>query len=582
MVQSRTLSLLLLGALLTAPAASAARLHLDVGPTVAPLTEEAAWQAEGDALVSATHPLSPRLAVGGLAVEIPERGTLRVTALRVGPLARGNEPALAPAQARPFQAELNGSWQGVDERYTLTDASLKHDLVLRREAVAALYGGPLSATWRLELPPNTAIALEEGAGAVLRDLDGRFLARFPLPVVADAADTHPRRDVASFELRTGAGSAELDLLVDAAWLHAPERAFPLLLDPTIDLQPLDGTRTGYVTDSGFRGNDAIVAGSLALIGLGSDVRGYAQFDTSAIPDDAVITGVHLHTWLANHDNPPDAAMPTVLDIRAIGIPIDSAVVDVWNEIGPVFSPDPYVNTAVLRTGDDFCAEAFEARDYDLGPAAIADLEAQLAADWFAIGFVADSSPDPLFQHIDFIGFTEDVSGAFGCAEMTVPGGRMTLVVDYETESVCTPRNHGYWHRYCLGQDAIDPGRRGHGNGPGPQRRHDDLPAGLLAAADAAMAPYSIGACEALDEGPFSDLRLAALRELSTLHLNVAAGLLKLSCPVELAPIDETEGLVVGDAIAMMEALLADGSDRALHDARWIGEHVANREALIRE
>lgn len=582
MIQIRSLAAVVLAALVAAPVASAARIQLDAGAHLPPLSSEVAWSADEGALLAEAHPMSPRLSAEGLQVEIAGEGLLRVSALRVGPLARGERPWLAPAQHRPLVAELLGAWEGTEEQFTLRGDGVKHDLVLRAEAVAALRGGPLVATWRLDLPPATQLSLEGRSGAVLRDLDGRFLARFPLPVVADAADTHPRGDAASFELRVSGAVAELDVVVDAAWLHDPARSFPLLVDPTISLQPLDETRTGFVTETGARSEDAIVAGSLALIGFGSDVRGFAQFDTSAIPDDALITSVTLQTWLANHDNPPDTAMPTVFDIRPLDVDVDSPALDVHAAIGPVFAPAPYVNTAVLRTGADFCAEAFEYREYELGPAAAADLESQLAGDRFAVGFVADSSPDPLFAHVDLIGFSEDVAGAFGCAEDTVPGGRMTLVVEYETESVCTPRNHGYWHRYCLGQGVIDPGRHGRGKGPGPKKRHDDLPAGLLAVADAALSDHGLGACQALDEGPFSDARLAALRELATLELNLAANLLERSCPVELAPVDEREGLTVDDAILRMEELLDDGSDRALHDARWIGEHVANGEALVRE
>jgi hypothetical protein len=95
-----------------------------------------------------------------------------------------------------------------------------------------------------------------------------------------------------------------------------------------------------------------------------------------------------------------------------------------------------------------------------------------------------------------------------------------------------------------------------------------------------MAAHGLTACQALDEGPLSDPRLAALRELATLRLNLAAGLLKSSCPVELRPVVDGDDLTVADALSLMEARLADGSVEALHEARWIGEHVANGEALL--
>jgi hypothetical protein len=580
MVNSRSSLVIALALLLPALSSDAAQLRLAAGGSSAQLPSTTAWEQDGQALVAGQHPLLPRLQAESLEVTVPGTGVLRMTALRMSSLERGEEPVLMAAQAQPRVAELHASWTGVGERFSLQSTALKHDLVLHRDALDELAGADLHATWLIELPAGTSLALEGGAGAVLRNADGSFAARFPHPEIGDASGAHLQAGIARYELSPVGAGVELTVIVPATWLGAPERALPLLIDPTLELEPFDGTLTGFVTEAGVRSDDAIVAGSLALIGFGSDARGFAQFDTTAIPDDATITGVHLEAWIANHDNPPDSAEPTVLDIRPCLVPVDSPIDVVHDAIGPVFSADPYVNTAVLRTGDGFCAEAFEFQGYDLGPDAAAHLEAQLAADWFAVGFVADTSPDPLFQHVDIIGFSEEVSG-IGCAIPSVADGRIALVVDYETDSLCVPRNHGYWHRYCLGQDAIDPGRRGSGNGPGPKKAHDDLPAGLLATADGAMAAHGLGACQALDEGPFSDARLAALRELSTLRMNMAASFLKASCPVELHPVDDRPDLTVGDAVELMEALILDGSDEALHDARWIGEHVANGEALVR-
>ena len=97
-----------------------------------------------------------------------------------------------------------------------------------------------------------------------------------------------------------------------------------------------------------------------------------------------------------------------------------------------------------------------------------------------------------------------------------------------------------------------------------------------------MASHGLTACQALDEGPFSDPRLAALRELATMELNMAAGLLKSSCPVELRPVVDDDGLTVADAVSHVLMRLSDGSPEALREARWIGEHVVNGEALVRE
>jgi hypothetical protein len=187
--------------------------------------------------------------------------------------------------------------------------------------------------------------------------------------------------------------------------------------------------------------------------------------------------------------------------------------------------------------------------------------------------------------INYISTTDTGTLDFTEADRTVPTENRAFVENLVQflctrglECECAPFNHGWWHRVCLGTDQIDPGRNGQGNGPD---EHPDRPINgqVFTGADAAMAPHGILACQALDEGPFSDERLAALRELATIHLNLQARFLTTGCPVELHPVEDGDGLTVRDAIAFMEQRLADGSRRALREARWIGEHVNNREAL---
>lgn len=146
-------------------------------------------------------------------------------------------------------------------------------------------------------------------------------------------------------------------------------------------------------------------------------------------------------------------------------------------------------------------------------------------------------------------------------------------------SRCEPRGHGFWHRACLGWDAIHPGGNGHGQGPGTSPRTQVYDASLDAIVDAEMAAQGAGACESLDEGALTDPRAAAHRELATLRFNLAARLLATTCPVELAPVLRGDGLTVRDALDEMTRLLRLGDDDAARDARWIGEHVNVGEAL---
>ena len=154
-------------------------------------------------------------------------------------------------------------------------------------------------------------------------------------------------------------------------------------------------------------------------------------------------------------------------------------------------------------------------------------------------------------------------------------------LDVEADCVCVPRNHGYWHRYCLGTDTIDPGRNGGGEGPGPSKDSILFDPGLVDEVDPFLARFGIQACAALDDGPFSDPRVAALRELSVLYLNLKAGYLQRGCPIELHPKAEGENLLVVDGMDLLIEAIENGTTTERRDGRWIVGHIANREALLR-
>ena len=57
-----------------------------------------------------------------------------------------------------------------------------------------------------------------------------------------------------------------------------------------------------------------------------------------------------------------------------------------------------------------CVDAYRLFLYDLGTAADANLEARLPSDQFTLGFRSEVRDDPVFDHIDYIGYPEQVDG----------------------------------------------------------------------------------------------------------------------------------------------------------------------------
>ena len=449
-----------------APALAGARtwvLPAGGGASAEASERPAAWGLEETpgrlpAVGAAGHSLSPRVEPGATTrfeLALPGDHALAVTALSVGSADSGRR--LAPGLARPVTDELlpeqlllEGSWHGVDERFELRPQELKHELQLHPEALTELGGGELRAEWLLEAPADVSLALEGESGVVLRDAAGAFLARVPQPLIADGADHHWQHGLARWELEGAAPAWTLALVVDRRWVDDPARAFPLRLDPSFSLQPLDDLRTGFVDEFGQGLNGSIDSGSLEIIFsgggptdfFGRDCRGFAEFDTSSIPDGSRVLSVRLQVWLSNHDNPgreiiESPVQPLQMQVKqALVQPTAAPAALTWMSIGGLDEGPVYADEVIPETGPVWCPDSYVFRDYDLGTVARNDLEALLLQDFFTVGFVSEVGVDVGFDHIDYVGFPETGLGGFSCPTNDLPGSRITLLVETDSAPVC--------------------------------------------------------------------------------------------------------------------------------------------------
>ncbi|MGI5291129.1 DNRLRE domain-containing protein [Nonomuraea polychroma] len=169
-----------------------------------------------------------------------------------------------PGQARQIVPKVEGStvtypgvWDGADLVYTVTASGVTEHIRLTKPPAAGTVfaftvktGGGLEA--RQKADGSIVFASEDG--------DGAFT--IPRPFMIDAA-----ADASSpFGKRTGAivqeltpgqgGEATITLKPDAAWLAAPERAWPVVIDPTIKINDwatdvVDAYVTNAATNSNF-------------------------------------------------------------------------------------------------------------------------------------------------------------------------------------------------------------------------------------------------------------------------------------------------------------------------------------------
>jgi hypothetical protein len=537
----------LLAALLLIPAARAEVLHLTAGapgPVDAPGVG-GGWQAGGAVLDAPDHPLRPVITAAGsvsLGVVLPGGGVMSMQPLGIttgtaqaesAPLPRATPLLVAGGALAPRHVVVASAWLGVDELFTLEPQALQHDLLVHEEALLALPGGDLRASWLLLLPEGSTCRLESGA-AMVRDAAGTFLARVPRPRVADASDQHWQRGEALLELEGPATSPVLTLVVREHWLRDPRRAFPLRLDPTVSLQPVDDLHTGFVDQLGAQSPGAIVSGSLEEVGFGNDVRGYAEFDTTGIPDSATVTDVRLRVWLANHDNPLNPAVPLDLEVKRVLSRVTVAPLTLHAAIPPLGVPPAYVTEDLGNTGLEWCPDAYVFRDHDLGPLADFDLQLGLVNDYFTVGFVSEIVDDPIFDHVDYIGYPETVNNPFGCPTTDFPGTRITLVVTYETNAPPVCAAGGPYAGDCPttpialdGSASFDPD-----DDPLTHAWTSDC-SGSIANADQALATLQ------LDPG---------CAESCTVTLTVSDGALDASCTSSVNVADLTPPEITGNAL----------------------------------
>jgi hypothetical protein len=464
-----------LASVLLASLAGATTVELSAGP-MPTYVAGADWTWQRTGLAAPEHALKPRVEATGaglvLSVELPGGGRLtfvptgivsRPSSRRMGRESGGVQRSLPAGSPRLLVAEADGhrladgtavaqqTWFGVDEVVRLRDREVKHDLLVDGGALLALGEGDIVASWVLELPVGIHAALDDHAGVTLATAYGDFVARIPAPVVADADDQHWSRGVARFALSGSDRAPTLSLTVPGSWARSPERAFPLRLDPTISLQPTGNEKTGFVDENGSGLQGEMVSGSLLDVGFGADVRAYAEFDTSAIPDSATILDVVLHVWLANHDNPGNPAGVIPANIKGVATPVNVPPLVLHAAIGPQGLGRIYVEPDILRTGPHFCQDSFRFDTYDLGPDAVDDLQAELSQDFFTLGFTSTLdliNPDPFFDHIDYIGYPEMVDNPFECLTPDFPGTRITLDVEYEVNQPPTCSAGGPYVNDC--------------------------------------------------------------------------------------------------------------------------------------
>ncbi|MET7334213.1 DNRLRE domain-containing protein [Nonomuraea sp. NPDC005650] len=130
-----------------------------------------------------------------------------------------------------------GVWDGADLVYQVTPEGVKEYLVLSKPSAAGV-----SLAFTVKTGGLRAEARPDGSIAFVGE-DGTAAFSIPKPFMFDAendpASPYGKRysDAVTQEVTRQGAEATITLKPDAAWLAAPERKWPVVIDPTIALQP---------------------------------------------------------------------------------------------------------------------------------------------------------------------------------------------------------------------------------------------------------------------------------------------------------------------------------------------------------
>ncbi|MER7415782.1 DNRLRE domain-containing protein [Micromonospora peucetia] len=192
-----------------------------------------------------------------------------------------------------------GLADGADVVYDVTASALKEKIVLRRAPA-----GPVSYTFTLESAGLTAQQREDGSIAFVRRSGGEPVFVMPAPFMYDDKDDksspHGKvwSDKVTQKVTQSGGTSTITVSADARWLADPARVYPVVVDPTIKIQPVPADAQDVAI---YSGNTAKNYNDTYQLPVGTDEsqtwRSLLKFDVaSAIPANTPIDDAQLQLY----------------------------------------------------------------------------------------------------------------------------------------------------------------------------------------------------------------------------------------------------------------------------------------------
>ncbi|MFG2102520.1 DNRLRE domain-containing protein [Micromonospora echinaurantiaca] len=231
-----------------------------------------------------------------------------------------------------------GMWDGADLVYDVTPTGVKESIVLSKAPAAAP-----SYDFALRTAGLTTQTLPDGSVgffATGKQATGSPVFTFPKPFMIDARSDaasphgHAYSDKVAMTTTGSGATSTISLKPDQGWLAAEERQYPVVLDPTISVQPdvttaRDAMIVSYGATSNYEGDPRLGVG----VDQWGKVRSLLAFDlTGVVPAGTPVDAADLslywdNTVLAG----TSASTPVGLEARAVTQAWTPSTVT-WNSI----------------------------------------------------------------------------------------------------------------------------------------------------------------------------------------------------------------------------------------------------------
>lgn len=201
--------------------------------------------------------------------------------------------ASGKASTKEATATYTDALPGLDVTYEASNDLVKETMTLRNATALP------SVTYQLQLSPGLSATVNATGGLDVGDAKGQLIFSLEKPFMVDAAGT--RSDAVSLKLDQASGGQTFTLAADPAWLAASARKYPVVIDPSVQINP----NPDCTIDAGSR-NSSYCTNPTLWVGydnvISSTGRSLLQFDVQGATGDKQVRVLQAHLGLYGYQS----------------------------------------------------------------------------------------------------------------------------------------------------------------------------------------------------------------------------------------------------------------------------------------